>query len=52
MLRMNKSLMEYKRKEYDNLHSRVETSETRISKEVRDKTEVKDQEVSVMDEGY
>ena len=40
MLRMNKSLMEYIHKEYDNLHSHIETSETRITKEVRDKTGV------------
>ena len=52
MLRMNKSLMEYMRKEYDNLHSQVESSETRISKELRDKSEVQTQEASVMDEGY
>jgi len=52
MLRMNKSLMEYMRKEYDNLHSHIETSETRIIKELRDKAEVQAQEASAMDEGY
>ena len=52
MLRMNKSLMEYMRKEYDNLHSHIEASETRITKEVRDKVEVQAQEVVVMDEEY
>ena len=42
MLRMNKSLMEYMRmrKEYDNLHSHIESSETRITKQLRDKSEV------------
>ncbi len=61
MLRMNKSLMEYMRKEYDNLHSHIEASETRITKELRetritkelrDKAEVQAQEASAMDEGY
>ncbi len=40
MLRMNKSLMEYMYKEYDNLHSQIEASETRIRKELRDESEV------------
>ena len=44
--------MEYMCKEYDNLHSHIEVSETRIRKELRDKVEVQTQEVSVMDEGY
>ena len=52
MLRMNKSPMEYMRKEYDNLHSQVEVSETRISKELRDKADVQAQEASAMEEGY
>ena len=37
MLRMNVSLMEYMRTEYDGLHARVEASETRINKELHDK---------------
>ena len=52
MLRMNKSLMEYMRKEYDNLHSHIEVSETRITKQLRDKSEVEAQEVATMDEEY
>ena len=52
MLCMNKSLMEYMSKEYDNLHSHIEDSETRITKEIRDKSEVQAQEASTMDEGY
>ena len=39
MLRMNVSLMEYMRTEYDVLHSRIEVSETRINKGLRDKAE-------------
>jgi hypothetical protein len=39
MLRMNVSLMEHMRTEYDGLHSRIEVSETRINKELRDKSE-------------
>ena len=39
MLRMNVSLMEYMRTEYDGLHSRIEASETRMNKELRDKAE-------------
>jgi len=31
--------MEYMRTEYDGLHSRIEASETRINKELRDKAE-------------
>jgi hypothetical protein len=49
---MKKSLMEYIRKEYDNLHSHIEASETTIRKELRDKSEVQDQEDVVMDEEY
>ncbi len=53
MLRMHtKSLMEYMRKEYDNLHSHIEASETRISQELRDKAEVQAQQAAAMDEGY
>jgi hypothetical protein len=52
MLRMNKSLMEYMRKEYDNLHSHIEANETRITKQLRDKTEVQAHETDVMDEEY
>ncbi len=52
MLRVNKSLMEYIRKEYDNLHSHMEVSETRINKKLRDKTEVLVQEAGDMDEEY
>jgi len=52
MLRMNKSLMEYMRKEYDNLHSHIEASETRITKQLRDKAEVQAQEAATMDEEY
>jgi hypothetical protein len=52
MLRMNKSLMEYMHKEYDNLHSHIETSETRITKQLRDKAEVQAQETASMDEEY
>jgi uncharacterized membrane-anchored protein YhcB (DUF1043 family) len=52
MLRMNKSLMEYMRKEYDNLHSHIEASETRITKHLRDKAEVQAQEATTMDEEY
>ena len=41
MLRMTRdvSLMEYIRTEFDVLHSRIEASETRINKELRDKAE-------------
>ena len=40
MLRMTRdvSLMEYIRTEFDVLHSRIEASETRINKELCDKT--------------
>jgi hypothetical protein len=44
--------MEYMHKEYDILHSHIETKETRISKDLRDKTEVQGQEATVMDEEY
>jgi hypothetical protein len=40
-LRMNVSLMQYMRTEYDNLHSLIEASETRTSKGPRNKVEVK-----------
>jgi len=33
------NMMEYMRTEYDGLHSRIEASETRINKELRDKAE-------------
>ncbi len=46
---LNKSLMEYMRKEYDNLHSHIEVRETRIRKELRDKDEVHDQGDTTMD---
>ena len=39
MVRMNVSLMEYMRTEYDGLHSRIEASETRINKDLCDKDE-------------
>ena len=51
MLRMNVSLMEYMRAEYDNLRSRIEASETRISKELLDKAEQQAREASIMDDG-
>ena len=44
MMCMNVSLMEYMRTEYDNLHSLNEASETRISKDLRDKAEVQARE--------
>ncbi len=44
--------MEYMHKDYDNLHSHIETSETRITKQLRDKVEVQGQEATVMDEEY
>ena len=50
MLRMNESLMEYMSAEYDNLHSRIEVSETHITKELRDKTEQQTRESTVMDD--
>jgi hypothetical protein len=50
MLRMNVSLMEYMRPEYDNLRSKIQASETRITKELRDKTDQQDREDSTMDE--
>jgi hypothetical protein len=50
MLRMNVSLMEYMRGEYDNLRSKIQASETRITKELRDKTEKQAREASTMDE--
>ena len=49
MLRMNVSLMEYMRAEYDNLSSRIEASETRISKELLEKAEEQAREASRMD---
>ena len=48
MLRMNESLMEYMSAEYDNLHSRIEVSETHITKELRDKTEQQARETVTM----
>ena len=48
MLRMNVSLMEYMRAEYDNLRSRIEDSETRISKQLLEKAEEQAQEASRM----
>ena len=50
MLRMNVSLMEYMRGEYDNLRSKIQASETRITKELRDKAEKQAREASTMDE--
>jgi hypothetical protein len=50
MLRMNVSLMEYMRGEYDNLRSKIQASETRITKELRDKDEKQAREASTMDE--
>jgi hypothetical protein len=50
MLRMNVSLMEYMRGEYDNLCSKIQTSESRITKELRDKVEKQAREASTMDE--
>ena len=48
MLRMNVSLMEYMREEYDNLRSRIEASETRISKELLEKAAEQAREASRM----
>jgi hypothetical protein len=39
MLRMTVNLMEYMCTEFDDMHSRIEVSETRMNKELRDKTE-------------
>ena len=44
------NLMEYMRAEYDNLHARIHTSETRINQELRDKSEQQAREVSTMDD--
>jgi hypothetical protein len=44
--------MEYMHKEYDNLHSHIEGSGTRITKQLRDKVEVQVQEATTMDEEY
>ena len=49
MLRMNLSLLEYMRTEYDGLHSRIEASETRINKDLCDKTEEQARESATMD---
>jgi hypothetical protein len=49
MLRMNVCLMEYMRGEYDNLRSKIQASETRITKELRDKAEKQARETSTMD---
>ena len=48
-LRMNVSLMEYMCTEYDGLNSRMESSETRINKDLCDKTEEQDRETTTMD---
>ena len=48
MLRMNVSLMEYMRTEYDNLRSRIEASETHISKELLEKAAEQAREASRM----
>ncbi len=50
MLRMNVSLMEYMRTEYDNLCSKIQASKTRITKELRDTAEQQAREDSTMDE--
>jgi hypothetical protein len=50
ILRMNVSLMEYMRAEYDNLSSKIQASETRITKELRDKDDQQSREDSTMDE--
>jgi hypothetical protein len=49
MLRMNVSLMQCIRTEYDNLHSLIEASETRTSKGPRNKDEVKVHESAQME---
>ena len=49
MLRMNVSLMEYMRTEYDNLHSLIEASETRTSKGPWNKAEVLAHEYAEME---
>jgi hypothetical protein len=49
MLRMNVSLMEYMRTEYDNLTSLIEASETRISKELRDEADRQPKEAEEME---
>ncbi len=49
ILRMNVSLMEYMRTEYDGLHSRIESSETRINKDLCDKDEEQVRESVTMD---
>ena len=41
---------EYMRGEYDNLRSKIQASETRITKELRDKAEKQAREASTMDE--
>ena len=48
MLHMNVSLMEFMRKEYDNLHSLSEVSEGRISKDLRDKAQAQAREAAEM----
>ena len=50
ILRMNVSLMEYMCGEYDNLSSKIQSSETCITKELRDKAEKQAREASTMDE--
>ncbi len=50
MLHMNVSLMEYMCGEYDNLRSKIQVNETRITKELRDEAEKQVREASTMDE--
>ena len=50
MLRMNVSLMEYMVQEYDGLNSRIETSETRINKDLCDEAEEQTRESVTMDD--
>jgi hypothetical protein len=47
---MNVSLMEYMCGEYDNLRSKIQVNETRITKELRDEAEKQVREASTMDE--
>ena len=49
MPRMNVSLVEYMRKDYDNLHSLSEVREGRIRKDLRDKAQVTAQAAAEMD---
>ena len=52
MLRMNVSIMEYMHSEYDNLRSKIQASETRITEELRDKAEQQAREASNLDETF